>query len=45
MNQFVRARLEIFIADTRKLEKIFGEKPNMSIKDGLEQTLSWLKAQ
>ena len=34
-----------FIADTRKLEKIFGEKPNTPIKDGLKQTLSWLKAQ
>ena len=33
------------IGDTRKLEKIFGEKPNTPIKDGLEQTLSWLKAQ
>ena len=34
-----------FIADTRKLEKIFGEKPNTPIKDGLKQTLSWLKDQ
>ena len=34
-----------FIADTRKLEKTFGQKPNTSIKDGLEQTLSWLKNQ
>ena len=34
-----------FIADTKKLEKIFGKKPSTSIKDGLEQTLSWLKNQ
>ena len=34
-----------FIADTRKLEKTFGKKPNTSINDGLELTLSWLKNQ
>ena len=34
-----------FIADTRKLEKIFGQKPDTSIKDGLDQTISWLTNQ
>ena len=34
-----------FIADTRKLEKIFGQKPDTSIRDGLDQTISWLTNQ
>ena len=34
-----------FVADTGKLEKIFGQKPNTSIKDGLEKTISWLRNQ
>ena len=34
-----------FIADTKKLEKTFGKKPNTSIKNGLEETLSWLRNQ
>lgn len=32
-----------FIADTGKLEKTFEQKPNTSIKDGLEKTISWLR--
>ena len=32
-----------FIADTGKLEKTFGKKPNTTVKNGLEQTLSWLR--
>ena len=34
-----------FIADTRKLEKIFGQKPDTPIRDGLDQTISWLTNQ
>ena len=34
-----------FVADTRKLEKIFDQKPNTSIKNGLEKTISWLRNQ
>ena len=34
-----------FIADTTKLEKLFGQVPNTTVKSGLEKTISWLRNQ
>lgn len=37
--------IDNFVADTKKLEKMFGEKPETSIRDGLIKTFNWFSGQ